>query len=288
MVPLTEVSVVIPAYNEEACIGELVRRALAVSPDFEVIVCSDGSSDSTAEVARKAGAFVVEHPYNLGNGASVKSGALAAGRPYMVLMDGDLQHQPEDIPRLLEHLPTYDMVVAARTEECDTDRIRNVGNAILNRVARSVSRQPIDDLTSGFRAVKTDIFRRYMSLYPQKYSYPTTSTLAFLCAGHFVKYVPMPSIRRRVEGKSNISPFRDGGRFLHIILRTIMLFSPHRVFLPLAGLTFVLGMGVAAYQIVSSGAIRSSGIILLISSILIFLNGMLIDQISRIRRDMCK
>ncbi len=286
MVPYREVSVVIPAFNEEESIAELVARVRAVSGDFEVIVCSDGSSDRTAELARKAGAVVVEHPYNIGNGAAVKSGALKASREYIVFMDADLQHQPEDIPKLLEHIPTYDMVVAARTKESKTDLQRNIGNLILIHLAQSISGHQIDDLTSGFRAVKKSILLKFMHLYPLSYSYPTTSTLAFFSAGYFVKYVPMPTIVRRTQGQSNIKPFRDGMKFLHIIFRVIMTFHPQKIFLPSFLLLMTLGIAISTYQLVSGGAIQSSGIILLVSAVMIFLNGMLAEQIAQLRRDM--
>lgn len=288
MVDYKSVSVVIPAYNEEKSVAELIKRIFAVSQDFEVIVSSDGSTDATVSLARGAGAIVVEHPYNVGNGATVKDGALKATRDYIVFMDADLQHQPEDIPQLLQYLPEYDMVIGARTKESNTDLHRNVGNKILIHIAENISGHQIDDLTSGFRAVKKKVFLKFMHLYPLRYSYPTTSTLAFLSAGFFVKYVPLPSIGRRVHGESNIKPFRDGVRFIHIIMRVIMTFHPMKIFLPVALVLLLGGAMTSLYQIVNVGGIRSSSIILLLSSVVVFLNGMLAEQISQIRRELNK
>jgi glycosyltransferase involved in cell wall biosynthesis len=288
MVDFRKVSVVVPVYNEEKTISEVIERIFKVSSDFEVIVCSDGSIDKTAVLAKESGAVVIEHPYNLGNGASIKSGARRSSRKYIVFIDADLQHQPEDIPKLLEHMPGYDMVIGARTNKSRTKLYRNIGNKVLTGVAESISGYKIDDLTSGFRVVKKDIFLKFAHLYPARYSYPSTSTLAFFCSGCFVKYVPLSSIGARKQGDSNILPLKDGMRFLHIIVRIIMTFHPQKIFLPLSLFLFFFGFLIALYQIVNSGAIRSSGIIFLISSLVVFLNGLLAEQLSQLRRELNK
>lgn len=282
------VSIVIPVYNEEESISDVLKRIRAVSRDFEVIVCSDGSTDRTAELAREAGATVLSHPYNIGNGAAIKNGVLHSNRKYILCLDGDLQHPPEDIPRLLAFMPRYDMVVGARTSKSGTHVYRNIGNLILNKVAEDISGHKIADLTSGFRVFKRDIYLKFIHLYPLRYSYPSTITLAFFCSGYFVKYVPLHTITKRRQGQSDIKPLRDGIRFLHIILRLIMTFSPHNIFNPIALLFLAAGLGISAFQLSMSGAIRSSGIILLISSLVIFLNGLLADQLSQLRRDLNK
>lgn len=288
MVDFKSVSIVIPAYNEESSITELIKRIFAVSKDFELIVSSDGSTDATVRLAKDAGAIVVEHPYNVGNGAAVKDGALRATRDYIVFMDADLQHQPDDVVQLLQYLPEYDMVIGARTKESMTDLHRNIGNKILIKIAENISGHKINDLTSGFRAVKKELFLKFMHLYPLRYSYPTTSTLAFLSAGYFVKYVPLSSIQKRIHGESNIRPLKDGMRFIHIILRVIMTFHPMKIFLPITLTLFLGGIAVSVYQLLQVGGIRSSSIILLLSSVIVFLNGMLAEQISQIRRELNK
>lgn len=281
MVKYSDLTVVIPSFNEEESISMLVRRIIAVSNEIEVLVVSDGSSDRTAEAAAEAGARVIEHTYNLGNGAAVKTGAIHAVRPYIVFMDADLQHQPEDIPRLLEYLPAYDMVVGARTAQCDTDRIRNLGNKGLIFIAEMISLKKIDDLTSGFRAVKRDIFLSFSHLYPQGYSYPTTSLLAFLCSGHFVKFVPLPTISRRTRGTSGIKPFRHGVKFLEIILRIVMLFNPSRIFTPIAAILFFLGLVSSTIQLIITNGIHSISLLLLLSGIFFFIQGLQAEQSSK-------
>ena len=283
MVDYSDVSVIIPCFNEEESIGEVVKKVQAISDDFEIIVCSDGSSDRTAEVASEAGAIVVEHTYNLGNGASVKTGASHASRPYLLFMDGDLQHPPEDIPKLLEPLPEYDMVVGSRFNKCNTDNVRNFGNFCLIKVAEIVSGYEIGDLTSGFRAVKRSAFMEFYHLYPQRYSYPTTITLSLLSTGHFVMFKPIENICRRETGASNISPFKDGMRFLQIILRVVMLFSPQKIFLPIALLLVLLGSVTSGLQLMMTGGIQSTGVIIVLAGLMLFLNGLLAEQISQLR-----
>lgn len=286
MVLFNQVSVVIPAFNEEECIGPIIERIRAVSPEFEIVVCSDGSTDATAALAREAGAIVTEHRYNIGNGAAVKSGAIAASRPYLVFMDSDGQHQPEDIPKLLNEMPDYDMVIASRTRECRTDPVRDFGNIMLRKVAEIIGGKPIMDLTSGFRAVRRDLFFLFSPLYPLRYSYPSTITLALINTGHFVKFLPLDSIVRRKQGTSNIRPFHDGLKFLRIIFRLFMLFRPFKIFFPISLTLFVLGAGLGIYQLFATQGIHSMAVILLLGSLFCFVNGLLAEQISQIRLSM--
>jgi len=286
VVPFNEVSVVIPAFNEEESISPIIERIRAVSPEFEIVVCSDGSTDATAALARKAGAIVIEHRYNIGNGAAVKSGAMTASRPYLVFMDSDGQHPPEDIPKLLNEMPDYDMVIASRTRNCSTDPVRNVGNFMLRKVAEIIGGKPILDLTSGFRAVRRDLFFLFSPLYPLRYSYPSTITLALINTGHFVKFLPLDTIGRRERGTSNIRPFHDGLRFLKIIFRLLMLFRPFKIFFPISLALFVLGAGLGIYQWFATNGLHSMAVILLLSSLFCFVNGLLAEQISQIRLSM--
>ena len=223
------VTVIIPTYNEGQNIGAVVAAVRAVGPDFQILVIDDGSSDDTAEVARAAGAEVYRHPYNIGNGAAIKSGIRNAAGKILVFMDGDGQHDPNDIPRLLEHLPAYDLVVGARSFKDQASLGRALGNAVYNRFAGYVAKFPIQDLTSGFRAVKASVARSLIHLLPNTYSYPTTMTLAVLRSGLSLRYVPIRT-RKRQAGKSSISLFKDGVRFFMIITRICTLFSPFRVF----------------------------------------------------------
>ena len=282
------VSVIIPAYNEAGSIGDVVMRIKA-QPDLspsEIIVVDDGSSDDTAVRALEAGARVVRHPYNLGNGASVKSGAATATGDVLVFMDADGQHLPKDIGKLLAHLGQYDMVVGARTGDSDVSRFRAAGNRMLISVAQFLVGRKIDDLTSGFRAVKRECFEEFSHLFPQGYSYPTTITMALFSSGRFVKYVPLSSIRRRQGGTSNIQPFRDGLRFLFIMLRMIILFNPFKVFLPFAA--FFLGVGLfnGLHDAWVLQKITASSMLALILGFFLLFFGVMTDQISRTRREL--
>lgn len=278
------VSVIIPAFNEGEAIAEVVGAVLAQDASWEVIVVDDGSKDTTADVARRAGATVVVHPYNLGNGAAVKSGARAAKGRVLVYLDADGQHPPSSIPKLLDKIGPYDMVVGARTKDSKVSRFRGVGNWGLIKYARWITGHPILDLTSGFRAIKRERMLEFLHLLPQRYSYPTTITIAMFSAGYFVDYVPMPEIQRRATGTSGIKPFRDGFRFLHIIMRTTLLFSPTRVFGPPAVLLFLAGVALGAYQYRFTGGLRLGSGLLWMTGFMCLLLGLLSEQIAYLRR----
>ncbi len=206
------ISVVLPAKNEGLCIAEVVRRILQTRPDAQVIVVNDGSSDDTATQAQAAGAQVVSHPYSMGNGAAIKTGARAASGEVIVFMDADGQHDPADIPRLLDTLNAgYDMVVGARDRASQASFGRRIANGFYNRLASYMTGQRIQDLTSGLRAVRADKFREFLYLLPNGFSYPTTITMAFFRAGYPVTYIPIKAARR--IGKSHIHLFKDGGAF---------------------------------------------------------------------------
>ena len=208
------VSVIIPCYNEAVSIGSLVSDIRGHYPTFEIIVVDDGSADGSALAAAQAGAVVHRHPYNIGNGAAVKSGIRLASGDVLVLMDADGQHAAEDIARLIEYFPEFDMVVGARSGEQQASMLRRFGNAGYNRLASYVAKFRVQDLTSGFRAVKSNVARRFLYLLPNSYSYPTTSTLCVLRSGLPVKYIPV-HVHKRKEGKSQINVFKDGVRFFH-------------------------------------------------------------------------
>lgn len=280
----TSVSVVIPALNESMTIAAVVRQVLNVDPSYEVIVVDDGSSDDTAAVAHAAGARVVRHPYNLGNGASVSSGSLVASGDVVVMIDADGQHPPESIPTLLAHIGEFDMVVGARTKNSQTSKFRNFGNFFLNRIGCWVSGHPIVDLTSGFRAIKRSHLLEYLHLFPARYSYPTTITMAMIQGRHFVKYVPLDLIRKREHGKSNIKPVRDFIRFVNIMFRLLILFSPQKFFLPLSFAAAISGFGLGVFQLLKFGGIFGSSQLLLLSAVYFFCFGLLAEQLSTLRR----
>jgi glycosyltransferase involved in cell wall biosynthesis len=280
--PASTVSVIIPTYNEAENIGAIVSKIRAISPDFQILVIDDGSSDDTAAAASAAGADVYRHPYNIGNGAAVKSGIRRATGDILVFMDGDGQHDPKDIPRLLEHLPAYDLVVGARSFKDQASLGRAFGNVLYNRFAAYVAKFPVRDLTSGFRAVKASVARGLIYLLPNTYSYPTTMTLAVLRTGLSLKYVPIRT-ERREKGKSHISLSKDGVRFFMIITRICTLFSPMRVFLPISFSMFMVGLVWYLYTFLTEGRFTNMSALLFNSSIIVFLMGMISEQISQMR-----
>jgi glycosyltransferase involved in cell wall biosynthesis len=278
----TEVSVIIPAYNEGEGIGEVIKGIRNLHPDFEIIVVNDGSSDNTGEVAHEAGAIVYSHPYNIGSGAAVKSGIRIASGEILVFMDGDGQHSPEDLEKLLAFLTSFDMVVGARPKGQQASWIRALGNRIFNRLSSYVANFPIQDLTSGFRAVRSQIARDLLYLIPNTYSHPTTLTLGVLRTGRSVAYVPVKMPARK-GGKSKIRVLRDGIRFFMIITKICALYSPLRIFLPISGVLFCLGLGYYLYTFFTAGRFTNMSALLFTTSILIFMLGLISEQICQMR-----
>jgi glycosyltransferase involved in cell wall biosynthesis len=278
----SDVTVIIPAYNEAAVIGVVIEKIRTLYPDFEVIVVNDGSKDNTEEMAEKAGAIVYSHPYNIGNGAAVKSGIRIASGEVLVFMDGDGQHNPEDIGRMLEYFPYYDMVVGARAKADQVSFFRGIGNKVLNRLAGYVAKSTIQDLTSGFRVVKADIAHKLLYLLPNTYSYPTTITLGVLRSGRSLKYIPV-NVQKRKSGESNVNVFRDGVRFFMIITKICALYSPFRIFLPISVLMFFLGMINYLFSYILSGRFTNMSLLLFSTSVIIFLMGLISEQITQLR-----
>jgi glycosyltransferase involved in cell wall biosynthesis len=277
-----KISVIIPAYNEAPTIGNIVSKIRTLYPDFEILVVNDGSSDETATLAKRAGANVHNHPYNIGNGASVKSGIRHATGDILVFMDGDSQHDPEDIGKLLEYFPEYDMVVGARSFKGQSSIGRAFGNKIYNWLASYVAMIPVKDLTSGFRAIKSDLARQLVNLLPRTYSYPSTLTLGVLRSGRSMVYIPI-DIQKRKMGKSKINLIKDGVRFFMIIIRICTLYSPLRVFLPVSFIMFVLGLSYYGYTYFSYGRFTNMSALLFTTSVLIFMMGLISDQICQMR-----
>ena len=278
-----EVTILLPAYNEERVIGETIRAIRALHPDFEILVVDDGSTDNTMREAMEAGANVWPHPYNMGNGAAIKSGLRCARGEWVLMMDADGQHKPEDIARLLEHKDRYDMVVGARTRQSETSAHRDLANWVYNRFASYVTRFKVEDLTSGFRLVRLSVARQFIYLLPNTFSYPSTLTLGYLRSGRTVKYIPIQTKAR--VGKSKIKLLKDGARFFLIITKIASLFSPFRVFLPISMGFFVTGLCYYAYTFLTQGRFTNMSALLFNSSIIIFMIGLVAEQISQMRYD---
>ncbi len=277
-----KVSVIIPTYNEEQTIGDVILKIKTLYPDFEVIVINDGSTDDTAVLAQKTGAKVFSHPYNIGNGAAIKSGVRVASGDILIFMDGDGQHDPEDISKLLRYFPDYDMVVGARLKGDHASLGRAAGNKLYNWLASYVAKFQIKDLTSGFRAVKSDVVHKFLYLLPNTYSYPTTLTLGILRNGRTLRYVPIKTMGRK-SGKSNISIFKDGVRFFMIIVKICTLYSPFRIFLPVSFLTFLIGLIYYLYTFLAWGRFTNMSALLFTTSVIIFMMGLVSEQVCQMR-----
>lgn len=275
----TSLSIVIPAKNEAASIGKVVSSARAEYPRAEIIVVDDGSTDDTGALARTAGATVVRHPESLGNGASIKSGARAASGDILAFMDGDGQHDPRQLGDLLEMLHNgYQMAVGARDSESHASVGRLFANGLYNEIASRLTGRRILDLTSGYRAVRASLFKQFLYLLPNGFSYPTTITMAFLRSGYPVCFVPVSVADR--TGKSHIRPIRDGARFLVIIFKIATLYSPLKLFLPASGLFFLTGVGYYAYTYLTVGRFTNMSALMLSAAVIIFLIGLISEQIT--------
>ena len=274
-----KISIVLPAKNESAAIGQTLAQIQKLQLAHEIIVVNDGSTDQTKQVAETAGAKVVTHPYSKGNGAAIKTGARTATGDIIVFMDADGQHDPQDIPRLIEIIEQgYDLVVGARQKGSQASVGRGIANTLYNNLATYMTEQKVEDLTSGFRAVRADKFREFLYLLPNGFSYPTTSTMAFFRAGYSVTYVPIHAAKR--IGKSHIQPLKDGVRFFLIIFKIATLFSPLKMFLPIAILLFMIGTGWYGYTLWDAGRFTNMSALLYTGSIMVFLMGLISEQIT--------
>ena len=276
----SSLSIVIPAKDEATSLPGLLQDLKHRHPDAELVVVDDGSSDATGEAARAQGAVVIRNPYSLGNGAAVKAGVRAARGGVVVCMDADGQHAPADVARLLElRAQGYDMVVGARTgSRSQASPWRHLANTFYNALASWMTGHRILDLTSGFRVADTARFREFLHLLPNGFSYPTTITMAFFRAGYRVGYVPIEAARR--QGKSHIKPLRDGVRFLLIIFKIATLYSPLKIFLPISALFFCTGVGYYIFTYVEYHRFTNMTALLVITSVLIFLIGLVSEQIT--------
>ena len=279
--PSGTTSIVIPAFNEEASIAPLITRLRGVAAWHEILVIDDGSSDETGARAAAAGALVIRHPYNKGNGAAVKTGIRHATGAIILIVDADGQHQPDDATRLIAHLDVYDLVVGARSSRTQAGLVRRMGNGVLNGIASYLTGQPIPDLTSGFRAARRDRLLEFLHLLPNGFSTPTTTTLAFMRAGYSVRFEPIHAATR--QGVSKIRLGSDGAGFLLILLKVITLFSPLRIFLPVSAASFLMGSAYGVWTIATQSHVTNSSVLLILLGVVIFLVGLVSEQISSLR-----
>jgi glycosyltransferase involved in cell wall biosynthesis len=279
--PAESTSIVVPAFNEGHAVAALVTALRAAAPWGEILVVDDGSSDDTGACAAAAGARVVRHPYNKGNGAAVKTGIRVATGAFVLIMDADGQHQPADAPRLVAHLDAFDLVVGARSARTQASAARRAGNRVLSLIASYLTEQPIPDLTSGFRAARRDRLLEFLHLLPNGFSTPTTTTLAFIKAGYSVRFEPVEASQRQGASKIHLGP--DGARFLLILLKVITIFSPLRIFLPVSAASFGVGAAYGIWTAVTQSHVTNSSVLLILFSAVVFLVGLVSEQISALR-----
>lgn len=285
---MIELSIIIPAYNEQNIIENLVNQIqvklqITYQPNqYEILVVDDGSSDKTGELAEKAGAKILKHPYNIGNGAAVKKGIRNAKGKKILLMDGDGQHDPKYIPKLVELSKQYDMVIGSRLSWQGTSWHRKIANIFFNKFSSWLINRKIIDLTSGFRIINTSIAKRFIFLLPNTFSYPSTLTMTLSRAGYTISYLPIQLKERR--SKSKISLMADGMKFLTIMMKIAVFFNPLRIFIPISLFCFAGGAGHAIYKIIIRGEQYTGFTIFLITTaLLIFLLGLISEQITQLR-----
>lgn len=269
--------------NEADSIAAVVSGLRSAAAWHDIIVVDDGSSDETSARAREAGACVIRHPYNKGNGAAVKTGIRHASGEFVLIVDADGQHPPEDAQRIAARLGDFDLVIGARAASTQATLARRAGNALLNSLASYLTSRPIPDLTSGFRGARTKHFREFLHLLPNGFSTPTTTTLAFIKAGYNVAFEPIHARQR--SGQSKIRFAYDGARFLLILLKVVTLFSPLRIFLPLSALSFVTGSIYGVWNMITNGKIPNGAVILILFAVIVFLVGLVSEQVASLRFD---
>jgi glycosyltransferase involved in cell wall biosynthesis len=272
-------SIIIPAKNEAKSLVQLLPKIKSAYPNFPVFVVDDGSTDNTQNICKQNSVICIPHPYSKGNGAAIKTGLRHVESEYVICMDADGQHRPEDIPELLDQLKQgYDMVVGARNRSGQANLHRSLANRFYNKLASWMVNHKVEDLTSGFRAVNTKKFQQFLYMLPNTFSYPTTITMAFFRAGYSVKYIPIEAPPR--IGKSHLSIWKDGLRFLLIIFKIGTLYSPLKIFTPIALTLFGVGILYYADTYFSYGRFTNMSALLFTSGLLTFLMGLVSEQIT--------
>jgi glycosyltransferase involved in cell wall biosynthesis len=281
------ISILIPACNEAQTLADFLPGLVKQSGVSEVLVVNDGSTDETARVAQAAGARVISHPRRRGNGAAVKTGLRQAKNPVVLIMDADGQHTWEDVASLLAEDPSLDLVIGARPFHWY--RFRDFGNLLLSHVAAAMTGEPVDDLTSGLRRIRRDLALRFWHLYPEGFSFPTTSAILFLTSGYLVKFVPIPNRPRPPHASaSKLRPLYEGTRFLSMIYRIVLLSHPLRFFAPLGVGLLMAGIAWTLRTFRMTAQVSAGGALLFLSGLTLLLFGTIADQLSQIRRTLAR
>jgi len=283
------ISIIIPAYNEEKTILSVINDLQSFfqqqSYKYEIIVINDSSSDKTAELVKSQPQIkLISHPYNKGYGASLKTGVKNALYDWVLFFDSDGQHESKSLPALLEKIGQYDMVVGARSKY-KGPAFRRPGKKILNWIAKILVAKEIPDINSGLRLIKKDLFNKFTHILPNSFSLSTTITLAFFKEGLNVAYVPIEIKKRDTSSKSSVRILRDGIQAILLILRVIMLFNPLKIFIPVSVFLFIFGVIFSLYGVLLFGRMPNSGVLILVTSVILFFNGLLADQLSALRRE---
>lgn len=278
---MKNLSIIVPAKNEERGLADILPKLKTNFPDAEIIVVDDCSTDGTSRVCEQLKVKNLKHPYSMGNGAAIKTGARKARGEIFVFLDADGQHDPDDLPKLLSKMQEgYDMVVGARHGSSQANLGRWTANAVYNRLTSWMVGHKIEDLTSGFRVIRAKKFREFLHLLPNGFSYPTTITMSFFRAGYPVSYVPIKAGVR--TGKSHINPLRDGLRFLLIIFKIGTLYSPLKIFFPISLSFFGAGLAYYIYTYITEHRFTNMSGLLFTTSILVFLIGLISEQITNL------
>jgi len=273
------ISVIIPCKNEAQSIGSLITDIINLNLVDEIIVVDDGSTDDSYQIISELDVKCVRHIYSKGNGASIKAGARIAKGDIIVFMDADGQHQAKSIAQLLEKINEgFDMVVGARSSIAQASKTRLLGNKIYNRLASLITGHKVLDLTSGFRAVKRSKFLEFLALLPNGFSYPTTITMAFFRSGYSINYTNIDVIERK--GDSHISIIKDGIKFLLIIFKVGTLYSPLKIYAPLSGSIFLMGLSYYLYIYFTYGRFTNMSLLLFVTAIFVFIFGLISEQIT--------
>ncbi len=277
---MIQLSIVLPAKNEEASLAALLPRVRQAQPGAEIIVVNDGSTDNTEKLCAEHGVICLTSPYSMGNGAAIKRGARIAQGEVLVFMDADGQHDPILIERLLSRLNEgYDMVVGARSRGGQASMHRGIANGFYNKLASWMTGHKVDDLTSGFRVVRADKFREFLHLLPNGFSYPTTITMAFFRSAYPVAYDEIP-VYQRSGSTSHVRPLRDGIRFVLIIFKIATLYSPLKLFAPSGAMFFALGLGYYLYTFFTQGRFTNMSALLFSAAVIVFLVGLVSEQVT--------
>ncbi|MCX6175432.1 MAG: glycosyltransferase family 2 protein [Ignavibacteriales bacterium] len=287
---MKNLTVIIPVYNEETAIEKTLMELTIYSEknNWEVLVVNDGSTDNTKNILNSIYSIkVIYHPYNKGYGAALKAGIKNATTDLICFYDADGQHNPNDVEQLILNLDNYDMLVGERQKDSHKEWVRRPGKWLLSKVANFLTGRKIPDLNSGLRLVKRNVILKLLHLFPDGFSFSTTSTIAFLNLGLNVGYYPIKTNKR--IGKSSVRQLKHGSNVLLLILRLIILFNPLKVFVPISFLIFMLGI---IYEVMQGIVMIESGherlipgaFFLMITGILIFFFGLVVDQVSEMRK----